>query len=271
MSGRVPILMYHSVSEVIGGELADYTLSPKRFAAHVAHLCDRGYVAYSVSQWQDAIQLGNPLADRPVVLTFDDAFEDFLANALPVLVQARMPATMYVPTGYLGGVSGWLTRHRVDSRPVMSATALSELVTAGIEIGAHSHSHAQLDLVPRERLDAEVRRPKAILEDLLGREVASFAYPFGYYDRRVRRAVAASGYRNAVRVDHLSCWTTADPYAFPRLIINARTSVDDLDRMLASPTSRVDRIVARAKALAWRTARRVRRPSFPDQAFDRGH
>jgi peptidoglycan/xylan/chitin deacetylase (PgdA/CDA1 family) len=256
--GRIPILVYHSVSRGGDiGELAPYTISPDRFADHLAYLRDNGYSGYTVTALTHAMAAGQALADRAVVLTFDDGFVDFQVHAVKRLAAAGFPATLYVPSAYLGGTSDWLVKHPEDRRPILEARQLRELADSGIEIGAHSHSHAQLDLVSADVLEREITLPKQLLEEAIGTSVPSFAYPFGYYSGRVARAVARAGYSSACRVDELVASTKSHLFALPRLTVTAGSTVEDLESLLSTAATRRAAMVADAKRLVWRGVRRT--------------
>jgi peptidoglycan/xylan/chitin deacetylase (PgdA/CDA1 family) len=89
-------------------------------------------------------------------------------------------------------------------------------VAAGVTVGAHSRTHADLRACGKAELEREVRGSRDDLEDLLGTRVTSFAYPIGLEDDRVRAAVARAGFRSAVTT--VRGWTRAgvDPYRVPR-------------------------------------------------------
>src|SRR5215469_1307790 len=121
-----------------------------------------------------------------VVLTFDDAWADNHANALEPLSRHRLPATLYVPSNLLG-TQGYMTR-----------TQLLEMDGAGVVIGAHSRTHADLRRCDPADLEREVRGSKQDLEDLIAKPVMTFAYPAGLLDDRVLAAVRAAGFTTAV-------------------------------------------------------------------------
>jgi peptidoglycan/xylan/chitin deacetylase (PgdA/CDA1 family) len=112
-------------------------------------------------------------------------------------------------------------------------------------------------MLPLSELDAEIAGPKAILEDALGRAVRSFAYPFGYFSRRVRDAVARAGYESACRVDHVVASTGDDRLSVPRLIVTSSTTTEALATLCDTSSSSVTRALAHAKRDMWRTVRRI--------------
>lgn len=253
----LPILMYHSVSDDPGGRRgAPLTVTPAMFADHIRYLSDEGFSGHSVRELVTALDGGDRLGEKPVIITFDDAYRDFHANALPVLTRHGYSATVYVTTGYIGTSTNPLTGDRKHHRPTLSVEQLADLVAAGIECGAHSHTHPQLDDLPPARLASEVRQPKEILEDRLQTPVLTFAYPYGYHDQPAKEAVAAAGYRAACRVGNLACPIDADRFALPRLTVRSRTDVRRLAGLVRRSPSPAARARAQAKDELWRFTRR---------------
>jgi peptidoglycan/xylan/chitin deacetylase (PgdA/CDA1 family) len=256
-SRPIPILMYHSVADESRGVLAPFTLSPDLFYDHMRHLHDEGYRTYSVSAYLEELDGGRPLPPKSVVLTFDDGYADFHEAALPVLAEHGLSATLYVTTGVLDGDTDWLPAHPADRRPALSQTQLEEVAAAGIECGAHTHTHPQLDVLEVDHAATEIRESKDILEQRLQRSVSTFAYPFGYYDRSVRHTVIEAGFRSACAVGDVVNTVESDRYALPRQTIKAGMTVDDLAGILARGASRTAWPRARAKEFVWRALRRA--------------
>jgi peptidoglycan/xylan/chitin deacetylase (PgdA/CDA1 family) len=249
----VPVLMYHSVSAPAKASPAfrRYTVDPSRFRAHLQWLIDNGW-----STADDDTYVGEP-GSPTVVLTFDDGFADFHQVALPTLADLGLRGTLYVTTGYLDRTSSWLEHAGEGGRRMLSWSQLAEIAQAGIRIGAHTHTHPQLDLLRPDRLRDEVRRPKGMLEDRLGVAVESFAYPFGYYDRAVLREVRAAGYRRGYAVRDLVLPDRGARFTLPRLTVTDRTGVTELARMLAQASGPRRRLESFGRARASSLLRRL--------------
>jgi peptidoglycan/xylan/chitin deacetylase (PgdA/CDA1 family) len=257
-SPAVPVLTYHSVtSESVAGMEA-WEVTPAVFAAQIGHLVDTGYDVIPLAQYARwlAAPDDNPLPPKPVVITFDDGYANF-SHALEVLTRHRVTATMFVPTGYIGGTSSWNPSAPLSDMRVMSWEQLAEIRDAGIEIGAHAHVHRPLDEVAIRDVRDDVRRCKQILEDGLGTEVRGFAYPHGYYGARVRAEVVAAGYGYACAVRNSLSRPGDDPFAIARIFVETSGDLTAFDHLLAHGhvefTSR-----ERLATKAWRVTRRVR-------------
>jgi peptidoglycan/xylan/chitin deacetylase (PgdA/CDA1 family) len=251
----VPILMYHSIAATAASRFARFVVRPADFAAQMEHLAAEGYQPITALDFARTRGVGDLMA-RPVVLTFDDGFSDFEAVAMPILRAHRFPATLYVPTAYVGRTASWLRDCDEDQRPILSWRALRDVVSAGIEVASHSHTHPQLDRVPPPVVSDEVLRSRELLEDNLGCPVQGFAYPFGYWHRHVRSSVNAAGYSYACAVGESAAAPGADIMALPRLTVTGGMGVDGFSRLLAGSSTRIALSSAEMKRWAWRAMRR---------------
>jgi peptidoglycan/xylan/chitin deacetylase (PgdA/CDA1 family) len=264
MRGAVPILMYHALSAARTAGFERWTLPGDRLRAHLEYLSRSGYRSVTVADLVELNRHGGPgPGDRLVVLTFDDAYADFHAVALPLLTRYGMTGTLFVPTGYVGGRSGWMHGEGEGGRAILSWAALAEISGCGIEIAAHSHSHPEMDQLSVREMSAQASRPKAELEDHLGVPVRSFAYPYGRYDRRVRAAVAAAGYLGACTMNSWAATAGSHPLELPRTAVFHDTDTASLAKGLAASRSRTRRMVLRAKRAADRPAKRWRTRTGP--------
>jgi len=179
----VTVLGYHRVAEAD----EDLALSPRTFAEQMTALDELRDQLPTVPLDEALARLADGSAPmRSVVVTFDDAWWDTHGHAMDVLVEHKIPATLYVPTAFL------------DQPDHVSRVQLLELVQAGIHIGAHTRTHPDLRTCSDAQLDYEIAGSRADLEDLLNARVDSFAYPSGLHDDRVVRSVARAGFRSAI-------------------------------------------------------------------------
>jgi peptidoglycan/xylan/chitin deacetylase (PgdA/CDA1 family) len=250
---RNTILMYHGVSPERRRRFRAFVVSPERFEEQMEQLADRGYRVCGVSELLAARTTVESEARSLVALTFDDAFRELLVHAVPVLRRLGFSATVYVPTAYIGRSSTWLRGVGEADRAVLDADELRELAGVGIECGAHSHTHAPLDVIPAESARVEVELSKRVLEETLGCEVRTFAYPFGYESAHVRGLVASAGYDSACRVSYRTSPCGEDTYALSRLPVYGDC---DLATFVGLVEGRVSLRARRALSTAWRPVHR---------------
>ena len=274
MTCPVPILMYHSIDTMCDPRSRRWTLSPSLFGEHMHWLAENGYRPLTVSALMSARATSLPLPQRTVAITFDDGLQDFLTGAIPVLQQLGFPATLYVVTGYVGKSSRWSYSLGEADRPMLGWSELSAISDLGIECGAHTHSHPQLDVMPAVGAFAEIMRSKAALEDHLGRPAQSFAYPHGYASKTTRRLVQQAGFTSACRVRHALSSTQEDCFALSRIIMTSNISANDLASLLAGDNLPIAPPPDRFLATGWRVARKISRclrrwSEQPTAAIDR--
>jgi peptidoglycan/xylan/chitin deacetylase (PgdA/CDA1 family) len=117
-----------------------------------------------------------------VSLTFDDGLASVYSLAFPEMERFHVPGTVFVISDLIGGE---YLGHRV-----MTEHMLSNLCSAGWEIGSHTRSHPRLTYLPLERLSEELEASKQRLQSAVGKAVISLAYPHGEFDNRVVRCAA---------------------------------------------------------------------------------
>jgi peptidoglycan/xylan/chitin deacetylase (PgdA/CDA1 family) len=226
---NIPILMYHSISSYASPRFRPCIVSPEAFDKHLSYLEQYHYTSVTVTQFVQAMARGGEgLPPRPVILTFDDGYADFYASAFPALQRHGFTATLYIATAFVGGTSRWLRVEKETARPMLTWGQLAEISANGIECGAHSHTHPPLDMLPLSRARDEIVRSKKLLEEHLGQQVSSFAYPFGYYSAHVRQSVQEAGYASACAIKRKMSSLHDNPYALARLAIWPDTTVHDL-------------------------------------------
>jgi peptidoglycan/xylan/chitin deacetylase (PgdA/CDA1 family) len=184
----LPILVYHHV--VPGRSASVLFVPPEIFEQQLGYLHDNGYHSVSFTELADCLEYGAPLPERPVILSFDDGWENQFQYAFPLLQKYGFSATFFVVTNYL------------DHQNFMTTDQLKTMIAAGMTIGSHSRSHPPLpSLGTGPRLKDEIAGSKAWLESQLGVAVDTFAYPYGAYTAADAAAVKTTGYRTARTVD----------------------------------------------------------------------
>ncbi|MEO3976389.1 polysaccharide deacetylase family protein [Streptomyces sp. CAU 1734] len=250
----IPVLLYHAVMDDPPEWIAEFTVTPKDFLAQLDAVVASGRTPVTVSGLVAALRGGGELPPRPVVLTFDDGFADLPGPTAEALAVRSLPSTAYLTTG---AITPGL-RSLLPPAPMMTLSQVPLLEQYGMEVGTHTVTHAQLDTLPAAALRRELAEPKAVLEDLLGHEVAHLAYPHGYNSRGVRKAALREGYASAVAVRHALTSQSDEMYRISRLILRRTHTLRDVEEWLDGRGARVAPFRDSPATAGWRLYRRTR-------------
>lgn len=249
----VPILMYHAVAHSPAPATHGLSVSPGAFAEQMELLRETGFTPLTTAALGTAWRTGAPLPMRPVLITFDDGYEGVHRHALPVLASLGFRATVFLSTGWLRG------RHDEGGAldTMLDWDQVRELAAAGTEIGGHSHTHPQLDQLDDARLGFEISYCREIIAAELGAAPDSFAYPYGYSDRRVREAVGAAGFSQSLAVGNALARRRQGPYALKRVTVRRDTGMAEFARLVdgraIGRTFAKDRALTKGYAVVRRT------------------
>lgn len=258
MRDAIPILLYHSVDRERSGGYGRWVVTPACFETHLSVIRDDGFLPTTVEAFARSRTSGGRLPARTVIITFDDGLADFLHGAMPILSRFGFPATLYVTSGYVGGSARWLAGLGQGDRPMLTWKQIASLAEAGIEIGAHSISHPQLDLLGRERTLSEIVGCRKAIEGAIGRPVRTFAYPHGYATAMTKRIVADTGFLAACGVRHAFSSSREDPFQLSRIIVDQSMGAREISQLLAGNGLPVAPAPFRPAVFGWRQARRVK-------------
>jgi peptidoglycan/xylan/chitin deacetylase (PgdA/CDA1 family) len=187
----------------------------------------------------EALLRGEGGTHRPAVaITFDDGYKSVLTRAGPILSRHGFPATVFVPTMWIGGRNGWDPPSSCDLA-IMNEEELVAAERLGIAVESHGHAHLDMLATSVEEANVDIERSLERLAAVVGRRPRYLAYPFGPSSPAARRAAAAAGLEAAFSIDV----PDEGPYA------RARVQITPLDgvRLFALKTA--------GRYLAWRHSR----------------
>lgn len=225
MSRTVPILMYHQIdaSPPRGTPWRSLIVTPSAFARQMALLRLFGYRGVSMSDLEHGLSAER--TDKLIGITFDDGYRNNLEHALPVLRANSFTATCYAISDALGGRNDWDADKGVEQKALMSAAELRQWAAAGMDVGAHTRHHVDLQTLSTEAARDEIAGAKRELEAALGSEVRHFCYPFGSFNSTHRAMAEEAGYHSATTVQRGRACATDDRFALPRIPVVHSTTL----------------------------------------------
>lgn len=185
------VFAYHDVVEE-PEKSSEFSVSPAQLRMHLELATQWGLKFVDLATLTDAFLRGEPL-DGLAAIVFDDCLAGVHHDAMAILLDLNLPATLFAVTDRLGASPAWWT----DVGRVMTEAELAEMSALGFRIESHTRTHASLVEVRGAELDDEIRGSKERLEDLLGVRSSILAYPYGHYDEQVTDLVAGAGYEAA--------------------------------------------------------------------------
>jgi peptidoglycan/xylan/chitin deacetylase (PgdA/CDA1 family) len=191
----IPVLCYHRFG---GHNTQDaFSVSAEEFAAQLDLIQAEGFTPISLKVLSAGLKNPALLPAKPVVITVDDGYKDFLKVAKPLLAGKGFPAGLFVYPAFVGARAG------------LSRKDLADLQASGVDIGSHSETHAYLTRRPagetpearQARLQSELAGSREKLRAWSGGEVIALSYPYGLWDQEIADAAQAAGYELMFTVD----------------------------------------------------------------------
>lgn len=218
---RVPILMYHYVSEPpedADRYRRDLSVTPEQLDAQLGWLRDHDYTVVSLEDVARALHAGTRLPARPIVLTFDDGYADAYQHAFPLLKKHGVTATFFVVTEWIDeGRAGYLTWDQAR-----------EMAAAGMSIQSHSRTHPDLSRgCDHDCLVYQVLGSVQTIEAEIGVRPRFFCYPSGRYSGEVMAVLQQVGIVGAVTTQGGTLHVSERPLQLARVRVRGTTDLGD--------------------------------------------
>jgi len=183
----IPVLVYHRV-----GDTADaLTVKPEKLRGDLINLKNNGYQTISLKVFEEYMSGKDvELPDKPILVTFDDSYQDNYENAFPILKENQCVATFFVIT--------WLVDRNQDR---LTSAEIKAMAAAGMSFGSHTVSHTVLVDKPDFWVQNELAYSKQFLEELLGTPICSVAYPEGKFNANTIKIAIEQGYSTGFTVE----------------------------------------------------------------------
>lgn len=203
-----PILEYHQVTdEPLDPVYEIYNVPPAEFSAQLDYLQAEGYTTITLQDFMRVVHGKGSLPPKPIILTFDDGYEDNYSEMFPVLKAHGMTAVVYVITNEIGK-AGYLT---LDE--------LKEMQQYGLEIGSHTSDHLDLTTLDAHTQRRQLKESKTFLEWSGLSTIYSFSYPNGAFNADLEKILREENYLTAVTGEAGLNTLETNPYELYRVHI----------------------------------------------------
>jgi peptidoglycan/xylan/chitin deacetylase (PgdA/CDA1 family) len=186
---NVPIITYHSIDN--SGSVISTKVEV--FRSQMQHLSENGYKVLTLKHLIHELTKRDSDLTKTVAITFDDGFQNFYTSAFPVLEEFGFQATVFLVTDFCGKTNNWAGNPRdFPLSNVLNWNEIRELHKHGMEFGGHTLTHPDLTKISEFQSVTEIKESKARIEEAIGCEVTTFAYPFGKFNAKVKETVEKS-------------------------------------------------------------------------------
>ena len=224
---EIPIIYYHRIAKDISdaGKHGIF-VTEKQFEDHLSYLKREGYKTIT---FEEALQIKKDCTQgKFVIITFDDGYEDNYILAFPLLKKYGFTALIFLVAQY--EYNSWDEKSNEPKLKMMSQEQILEMMKYGIEFGSHTLTHADLSKVSSEEARRELIESKKILEAKLGKEISTFAFPYGNCNETVKQIAKEAGYKFVFATDRGTLGLHEDFFQIRRIGIFPNTSVRGLAR-----------------------------------------
>ncbi|HUN55340.1 MAG TPA: polysaccharide deacetylase family protein [Smithella sp.] len=219
---RIPILMYHSISDDKENVLHPYyrvNTSPIVFESHMRYLHENNYSVINLEDLEKSFPTQD--SSKYVVITFDDGFRDFYTAAYTILKRYGFSATVFLPTGFVHQ-----ERSSFKGKECMTWDEVRTLNRQGVIFGSHTVTHPRLKDLSAKEIEYEIKSSRENIEDKTGIIVESFSCPFAFPEDKefvitLKALLKKCGYTNGVTTKIGTADKSYDEYFYPRLPVNS--------------------------------------------------
>ena len=223
---EIPILMYHRITDGKPAGTKHGIYVPRdEFERQLEFLKRRGFTAINFFDIRAIIEGKKNIPDKPVMITFDDGYEDNYVTAFPLLKKYGMTATIFLIGNPAIRSNSWDEKTGEPAASLLNDRQIQEMIEGGIEFGSHTMNHKKLTLCSTEEAEVEITESKKMLEQRLQTEIISFGYPYGQLNEQIKQQVIAAGYTFGIATDSGRRNIWADLFKIRRMMIFPHASL----------------------------------------------
>ena len=231
---EIPVIMYHRVINKSENEgIYGTYIYEDIFRKHLQYLKDKNYTVITFKDldkigWRNRFEKGK----KYIILTFDDGYKDNYDLAFPILKEFDFKATIFLMGK--SAYNEWDVKAGGERKfSLMSVEMIKEMQDYGIEFGAHTFNHPKLNTLSNEEIEHQIVDVKKPLEEKIGKEIITFAYPYGILNDYAKEMAKKAGYTFALATDSGSVCLSDDLYQIRRIAIFPNTNLFSFKRKVA--------------------------------------
>lgn len=200
----ITILNYHKVDNMN----ISLSVLPEDFDRQMAYLKENNYHTINTDQLYEYMVNGAELPENPILITFDDGYEDNYQNAYHILQKYGFTGTIFVITDFVSNQSNYLTWDQIK-----------EMKAHGMDFQSHTASHKSMTELSEVQLKEELTKSKQTLDTQLNQDTKFMAYPTGTYNLYIAKLVKDAGYKGAFTIKYGNVDRASNIYALERVPI----------------------------------------------------
>ncbi len=217
----IPVLNYHAIdNNNLTTASRNVSVSLSSFRQQMGWLASEGYKTIGPGELKQIVLNKKRVSGKFVLITFDDGYHSLFEHALGILSEHGYTAMLFLSTAYMGGPYDQHDFYFVKHDRQLTWGEVKALSASGWSIQSHGNTHVKMTSIDHNALLDEVTKSKNLIEQNLGIQVDSFAFPYGIYNNAVIKQLKATGYQFAYSVHSGKLSSSSNRFHLPRIEIN---------------------------------------------------
>lgn len=224
---RIPILMYHQIDVTPANSVfPSMYIAPDEFERQMRYLYFKRYRVLALDAFVKKVENKERLHHRTVIITIDDGFKSAYTYAFPILKKYNFKATIFLIADLINKTNEWLQKKGEPTCEMLSEDQIKEMAEYGIDFGAHTCTHPDLTRIPPKVAKREIFESKRKIENLLGKPIISFCYPYGNFNDTIKQMVIEAGFKCACAAHGYTKADGYDLFSLERIVMLPGDSIE---------------------------------------------
>ena len=202
------ILAYHRIGEDAN---PDSNISTAQFLSHIEEIEKGGYNVIPLPELVEGLRNNLEFPSRTIAITFEGGFRSALKNAIPELLNKKLPFTVFYSSDYADSEDA----DHIHWSDLRTLAAYNE-VSFGVLPASYARHEEQ------EEIKRQINKARQRHREMLTTEAQFFSYPFGEYSTEYKDIVRTSGFKAAFGLQSGAVYGGSDLFALPRFTMTER-------------------------------------------------